>query len=104
MHQLLTGAPWLPSSTSSPCSYPTKIHPKHKNKDTPKQKVTPVRAHLRLGTCYILVLAELQCICGMGTQGDKSLLDAWAEMRRKLSSHSAQVQLYIMGGQHGERS
>src|SRR5258708_30833820 len=48
-----------------------------------------VRAHLRLGTCYILVLAELQRICRMDTQGDKSLLDAWAEMRRKLSSHSA---------------
>ena len=40
-----------------------------------------VRAHLRLGMCYVLVLAELQCICGTGTQGDKSLLDAWAEMR-----------------------
>ena len=40
-----------------------------------------VRAHLRPGTCYIIVLAELQCICGMDTQGDKSLLDAWAEMR-----------------------
>src|SRR5260221_259841 len=23
-----------------------------------------VRVHLRLGTCYILVLAELRCICG----------------------------------------
>src|SRR5258705_11313644 len=40
-----------------------------------------VRACLRLGMCYVLVLMELQCICGMGTQGDKSLLDAWAEMR-----------------------
>src|SRR5258708_38990822 len=40
-----------------------------------------VRAHLRPGTCYIRVLAELQCICRMDTQGDKSLLDAWAEMR-----------------------
>src|SRR5258708_919732 len=40
----------------------------------------------------------------MDTQGDKSLLDAWAEMRRKLSSHSARVQLYITGRQHGERS
>src|SRR5258707_13401263 len=47
--------------------------------------------------CYILVLMELRRICGMDTQGDKSLLDAWAEMRRKLSSHSAQVWLYIMG-------
>ena len=56
-----------------------------------------VRAHLRLGTCYILVLMELQHICGMDTQGDNSLLDAWAEMRRKLSSHSAQVRLYITG-------
>ena len=35
-----------------------------------------VRACLRLGTCYVLVLVELRCICGMGTQGDKSLLDA----------------------------
>src|SRR5258707_165460 len=63
-----------------------------------------VRVHLRPGACYALVLMELQCICRMDTQGDKSLLDAWAEMRRKLSSHSAQVWLYIMGGQHGERS
>src|SRR5258708_2713722 len=43
---------------------------------------------------------ELQHICRMGTQGDRYLLDAWAEMRRKLSSHSAQVRLYIMGGKH----
>jgi len=40
-----------------------------------------VRAHLRPGMCYILVLAELWRICRMDTQGDKSLLDAWAEMR-----------------------
>ena len=40
-----------------------------------------VRVCLRPGTCYILVLMELQCICRMDTQGDKSLLDAWAEMR-----------------------
>jgi len=40
-----------------------------------------VRACLRPGMCYILVLTELQHICGMDTQGDKSLLDAWAEMR-----------------------
>ncbi len=40
-----------------------------------------VRVHLRPGMCYILVLVELQCICRMDTQGDKSLLDAWAEMR-----------------------
>src|SRR5258708_27264856 len=57
-----------------------------------------VRVHLRPGMCYVLVLMELQCICGMDTQGDKSLLDAWEEMRRKLSSHSAQVWLYITGG------
>src|SRR5260221_1619747 len=40
-----------------------------------------VRARLRPGMCYILVLVELRHICGMDTQGDKSLLDAWAEMR-----------------------
>ena len=40
-----------------------------------------VRVCPRPGTCYILVLMELRCICGMGTQGDRSLLDAWAEMR-----------------------
>ncbi len=40
-----------------------------------------VRACLRPGMCYILVLMELQHICGTDTQGDKSLLDAWAEMR-----------------------
>src|SRR6266436_9536662 len=63
-----------------------------------------VRACLRPGMCYILVLMELQHICRMDTQGDKSLLDAWAEMRRKLSSYSARVRLYITGRQHGERS
>src|SRR5258708_38208982 len=36
----------------------------------------PVRVHLRLGTCYVLVLTELRHICRMDTQGDKSLLDA----------------------------
>src|SRR5260370_39005955 len=41
-----------------------------------RTSLTTVRAHLRLGTCYALVLMELRCICGMGTQGDKSLLDA----------------------------
>src|SRR5258705_13131441 len=66
--------------------------------------ILTVRAHLRPGMCYVLVHMELRCICGTDTQGDKSLLDAWAEMRRKLSSHSAQVWLYIMGRQHGERS
>ena len=35
-----------------------------------------VRVCLRLGMCYILVLMELQHICRMDTQGDKSLLDA----------------------------
>ncbi len=40
-----------------------------------------VRACLRPGMYYVLVLMELQCICRMDTQGDKSLLDAWAEMR-----------------------
>src|SRR5258708_319559 len=35
-----------------------------------------VRVCLRLGMCYILVLTELQRICRMDTQGDKSLLDA----------------------------
>src|SRR5258708_16426350 len=40
-----------------------------------------VRVCLRLGTCCILVLTELRCICRIGTQGDRSLLDAWAEMR-----------------------
>src|SRR5258708_39666226 len=35
-----------------------------------------VRACLRLGTYYVLVLMELQQICGTGTQGDGSLLNA----------------------------
>src|SRR5258708_37136512 len=35
-----------------------------------------VRAHLRPGMCYVLVLTELQHICRMDTQGDTSLLDA----------------------------
>ena len=40
-----------------------------------------VRVHPRPGTCYVQVLMELWHICRMGTQGDRSLLDAWAEMR-----------------------
>ena len=40
------------------------------------EDVVVVRACLRPGTCYILVLMELRCICRMDTQGDKSLLDA----------------------------
>src|SRR5258708_40008352 len=35
-----------------------------------------VRAHLRPGMCYVLVLMEVQHICRTDTQGDKSLLDA----------------------------
>src|SRR5260370_24687552 len=35
-----------------------------------------VRAHLRPGTYHILVLTELQRICGTGAQGDGSLLNA----------------------------
>ena len=40
------------------------------------EQVLNVRARLRPGICYVLVLVELQHICGMGTQGDKSLLNA----------------------------
>ena len=77
----------------------------------------PVRAHLRPGTYYVLVLMELQRICGTGAQGDGSLLNALSrkcymctlqyvhrglyleqKMRRKLSSHFAQVLLYITNG------
>ncbi len=36
----------------------------------------PVRAHLRLGTYHVLVLMELQRICGMGAQGDGCVLNA----------------------------
>src|SRR5260221_11997255 len=39
----------------------------------------------------IWVPVELQCICEGSLKGNGSLLNAWAEMRRKLSSHSAQV-------------
>ena len=73
-----------------------------------------VRVRLRPGTCHVLVLMELQWICKIGTQGDGSLLNALSrkcykhilwyvhrglyleqKMRRKLSSHFAQVLLYI---------
>src|SRR5260221_11941524 len=40
----------------------------------------------------IWVPAELQHICKGSLKGNGSLLNAWAEMRRKLSSHSAQCQ------------
>src|SRR5260370_25853838 len=94
---------WTPKLDSVGSSYNGQLsrlqHPGHDPYAHPS-----VRVCLRLGTCYILVLTELQHICRMGTQGDRSLLDAWAEMRRKLSSHSARVQLYITGRQHRERS
>ena|SRR5258708_22209721 len=45
----------------------------------------------------VQVPAELQHICKGSLKGNRSLLNAWAEMRRKLSSHSTQVQLYITG-------
>src|SRR5258708_4156862 len=35
-----------------------------------------VRVHLRPGTYHVLVLMELRWICGMGAQGDGSLLNA----------------------------
>ena len=73
-----------------------------------------VRACLRPGMYHVLVLTELRRICGIGTQGDRSLLNALSrkcymhmlqyvhrglyleqKMRRKLSSHFAQVLLYI---------
>src|SRR5260221_10271939 len=48
---------------------------------TTGQTTQIVRVHLRPGTYHILVLAELQQICGTGTQGDASLLNA---LSRKL--------------------
>ena len=76
-----------------------------------------VRVHLRPGTYHVLVLTELRWICGIGAQGDRSLLNALSrkcymhtlwyvhgglyleqKMRRKLSSHFAQVLLYITNG------
>ena len=50
-----------------------------------------VRVHLRLGAYNIWVLMELQQIYWKGAQGDRSLLSACVEMRRKLASHSMQV-------------
>ncbi len=41
-----------------------------------KESHVDVRARLRPGTYHILVLMELQWICGMGAQGDGSLLNA----------------------------
>src|SRR6266436_4505731 len=46
-----------------------------------------VRARLRPGMYHILVLAELQWICGTGTQGDRSLLNA---LSRKCYMHMLQ--------------
>src|SRR5258705_10284504 len=46
-----------------------------------------VRAHLRPGTYHVLVLMELQRICGTGAQGDGSLLNA---LSRKCYMHMLQ--------------
>src|SRR5258708_4056737 len=46
-----------------------------------------VRARLRPGTYHILVLTELQRICGTGAQGDRSLLNA---LSRKCYMHTLQ--------------
>src|SRR5258708_1935249 len=46
-----------------------------------------VRARLRVGMYHVLVLTELQWICGMGTQGDGSLLNA---LSRKCYMHMLQ--------------
>src|SRR5258708_32602567 len=46
-----------------------------------------VRAHLRLGMYHVLVLMELRWICGTGTQGDGSLLNA---LSRKCYMHMLQ--------------
>src|SRR5258705_4222482 len=46
-----------------------------------------VRARLRLGMYHILVLMELQWICGTGAQGDGSLLNA---LSRKCYMHTLQ--------------
>src|SRR5258708_36875170 len=46
-----------------------------------------VRVHLRPGTYYVLVLTELQQICGTGAQGDGSLLNA---LSRKCYMHMLQ--------------
>src|SRR5258708_20766808 len=46
-----------------------------------------VRAHLRPGTYHVLVLTELQRICGTGAQGDGSLLNAFS---RKCYMHTLQ--------------
>ena len=51
-----------------------------------------VRACLRPGTCHVLVLMELQRICGIGVQGDGSLLNA---LSRKCYMHTLQ---YVHGG------
>src|SRR5258708_23137789 len=83
--------------TSTPCTIPPmhlwyvmsifRLHTNHSFFIRPSQvklqrrKAHTVRVHLRPGMCYILVLTGLRHICGMGTQGDRSLLDAWAEMR-----------------------
>src|SRR5258705_324378 len=46
-----------------------------------------VRVHLRPGTYHVLVLTELQQICGTGAQGDGSLLNA---LSRKCYMHTLQ--------------
>src|SRR5260221_3275299 len=46
-----------------------------------------VRVHLRQGMYHVLVLTELQWICGTGAQGDGSLLNA---LSRKCYMHMLQ--------------
>src|SRR5258705_337662 len=51
------------------------------------QSTPCVRVHLRPGMYHVLVLMELQQICGTGTQGDGSLLNA---LSRKCYMHTLQ--------------
>src|SRR5258707_13446847 len=46
-------------------------------------KAVYVRARLRPGMYHVLVLVELQRICGTGAQGDRSLLNALSRKREK---------------------
>ena len=59
----------------------------HQTKGTVLSVSVSVRVHLRLGMYHVLVLTELQWICGTGAQGDGSLLNA---LSRKCYMHMLQ--------------
>ena len=81
-HEMCSGHKWSKQQVGCKFSWDLQVNPSWLSVFKAQLVIGTmiVRARLRLGTCYVLVLMELWHICGMDTQGDKSLLDAWAEM------------------------